>query len=173
MNQADYTDNPKKGRSWIKIGIGIAALLGFSACTWMFVGMLGESLEFQKTATAFIEETEGGKFPPAKEWSPEAKITDDDVTVLSDYIAAYGTVKEIETPNCSVNAYAGTEQLNGRFVTCTAQTSYSNGSGETKIIWRKEDDEWMLLGYHTDFGPDNTEAQSEAETPGEDKGKED
>ena len=88
MTVPDYEDNPKKKRSLIKIGIGIAVLLGFTACTWMFVGMFRESIEFQETAASFIEQTEGGNFPAAGEWSTEANVTDDGVKELRDYIAA-------------------------------------------------------------------------------------
>ncbi len=121
--------------------------------------MFRQSLEFQKTATAFIEQAEGGNFPPAHEWSPKAGISNDQINELSDYVAAYGALKEIEKPSCTVSFYKGTERMNGRFVTCISQTHYENGAGETKIVWRMEDEGWKPLGYFTDFGPGNRKSE--------------
>ncbi len=96
---------------------------------------------------------------------------DEEVTTVSKLYAKFGAVSQIDAPSCSMNSYAGTEQENGTFATCTMSFVAEKSPGTLLVKWKRRDEEWKLYTFRANFSDmsalvedDEDDAESAAPT---------
>lgn len=162
---------------WVVGGLCIGALL-LGSCVMGGVKLFQSLDERGQASKALAEQVMVNHAVPDSSdpiWLPAVSGQegfDEEITKVNKLYAKFGAVTEVAEPSCSINSYAGTEQENGTFATCTMSFVSEKSPGTVIVKWKSKDDEWKLYGFRANFSDmaaliedeeDETERRPEAD----------
>lgn len=151
VTRLDYEIEPEKKFPWGWLIGGIVFLL-FGACSFALVGVFKNIGVVKPINDRFIETALDRGLPPFDEglYSEKSGITDELLEPVNTMIFTLGPPNEIGETNCSANSNTGTGELSGQFVDCSGSVTYSTTAASFSTNWRKEGEDWKLLGFNLD-----------------------
>lgn len=131
----------------IKYGLAAALLLGMGSCVFLFAGLAGDSMKMAETSEELMRSAATDGMPDYEEWTRKSQVTPQQVEEIDQFVRNLGAPTGEVDFSCSASAQSDTsDRPDGRFASCEALIEYSGGKWDTKLVWSKEDDKWLLMG---------------------------